>query len=512
MSFPFNRSNMQLERQRRRSEREYKQNLCPGYPLEAFPGFVFKTVENVHKTVLSPVPVASQSVLGYMSAIAQGEVDVLITPGLKAKPVSLFLLTGAVSGDRKTTTDNLVNAPLHAYDLQQQKEYDEEMVEYKSSMGVWKIKEKVAAKKLKKLLEDGNETTECEAEYKAIKDDEPVQPERRQMIFGDKTFRGMTEVLPEHSASVCLLSSEAGYIIKQLKQSIPQLNDLWDGDDITTNRVSGRRIIRSPRATINWMVQPQYVEDLLLSSKSRARPSGFAARFLFCFPDSLQGYRFKEPGENKKPDLAGLHQLHETGNRLLQKRKAGNNKRTVLTIQNQYHFDQLYNDIEAELRYDGFFREFEDAGSNLLENIARMAALFHVFSGEYEQGSTEISVQHINAACSICTWHMKQFMNLFDKRAPAFQRATKLMSWLEENQHRPRWRTGFSCSLLLQYGPDCVSKRAKLDEAIDIIQEFYRNDFFFVYCPTSGVARFIYTREQHIALNQGPTATNGNGN
>ena len=246
MSFPFNRSNMQLKRQRRRSEREYKQNLCPGYPLEAFPGFVFKPVENVHKTVLSPVPVASQSVLGYMSAIAQGEVDVLITPGLKAKPVSLFLLTGAVSGDRKTTTDNLVNAPLHAYDLQQQKEYDEEMVEYKSSMGVWKIKEKVVAKKLKKLLEDGNETTECEAEYKAIKDDEPVQPERRQMIFGDTTFRGMTEVLPEHSASVCLLSSEAGYIIKQLKQSIPQLNDLWDGDDITTNRVSGRRIIISP--------------------------------------------------------------------------------------------------------------------------------------------------------------------------------------------------------------------------------------------------------------------------
>lgn len=31
MSFPFNRSNMQLKRQRRRSEREYKQNLCPGY-------------------------------------------------------------------------------------------------------------------------------------------------------------------------------------------------------------------------------------------------------------------------------------------------------------------------------------------------------------------------------------------------------------------------------------------------------------------------------------------------
>jgi len=501
MSTPYVKNNAMLKRQHLRAERERRQNLCLGYPLDAYPDFLAKVIEEVHNTVLSPVPVVAQSVLGYMSATAQGEVDVLITPGLKPKPVSLFLLTGAVSGDRKTTTDNLVNAPLHAYDRQQQKEYDEKMAKYKSDMALWKIKEKVAAKTLKKMLEDRKDTAECENEYKNIQDGEPVKPEWRQIIFGDTTFRGMTEVLPQDNASVCLLSSEAGNIIKQLKQTLPQFNDAWGGEDIATNRVAGCRIIRNPRTTISWMVQPQYVEDLLLSAKSRARPSGFAARFLFCFPDSLQGYRFKEPGEYEKPDLTALHELHEIGNRLLQKRHA-DHKRTVLTIQNQYHLDQLYNDIEAELRYDGFFREFEDAGSKLLENITRMAALFHVFSGEYEQGSTEISVQHVNAACSICTWHMKQFMNLYHKRAPVMQRAIKLMNWLDEYQYRPRWRTGFSCSLIVQSGPACVDSRAKLDEAIDIIQELYHNEFFFTYSPTNGAARFIYTREQHAALNR----------
>lgn len=488
---------------RLRAARERRQNLCSGYPLDRYPDFLAKVIEDVNRIVQSPVPLAAQSVLGFMSATAQGAFDVLISPDLAPKPVSLFLLAGAASGDRKTTTDNLVNAPLHAYDRQQQKEYDENMAEYKSSMAVWKIEEKVAAKKLRKLFEEGKDTAEYEKVYKAIQDSEPVKPERQQMIFGDTTFRGMTEILPEHNASVCLLSSEAGYIIKQLKQTIPQLNDSWGGEDIAINRVAGCRIIRSPRTTINWMVQPQYVEDLLLSAKSRARPSGFAARFLFCFPDSLQGYRFKEPGEDKKSDLTALHKLHEIGNRLLKKRLE-NHERIVLTIQSQYHFDQLYNDIEAELRYDGFFRKFEDAGSKLLENIARMAALFHVFSEAYEQGSTEISVRHINAACSICTWHMKQFMNLYDERAPAIKRAIKLMDWMDEHQYRPEWKKGFSCSRLLNYGPACVNSRAKRDEAIEIIQELYRNEFFFVFSSTNGAARFIYTREQYAALSRGP--------
>lgn len=501
MAYPFTNKNSMSELQRQREIRQYKERLCPDYPVRALPDIVFQATENGYHATQAPFQLVVQSVLGFAATIAQRLVDVQLAEGLPPSPVSLFLLAGAVSGDRKTTTDKLISAPLYAYDRQQQASYNARMMEYKANQAVWEVKNKALRKQLKKHLEEGGDTTDCENDLKENEKDKPAEPQREQMLFADTTYRGLTEMLPEYGASVCLLNNEAGSNMKkQMAPEVPKYSALWDGANIVVNRVAGHRFIHSPRATLNWMVQPDYIEKLFLSPDSLARSSGLAARILFCFPASLQGTRFKPPGEQIKPELDGLHKFHEIAGILLQK-PLKNGEREVLTIRNQYHFDQLYNDIEAELIEGGTFSDCKDAASKMLENIARMAAVFHVFSDDYASGSLEIPEHLIDAACEICAWHMKQFMSLFDKNAQIVRNAYQLMDWIDAHEHLLRWRGGFSFSALLQFGPPCIRKRALLSEVIDVMQELYPNDYFYSFSPADGSVKYIFTKSQAAPRN-----------
>jgi hypothetical protein len=50
--------------------------------------------------------------------------------------------------------------------------------------------------------------------------------------------------------------------------------------------------VRSPRATISWMVQPAIFHKFMVRKGEDARGIGFLARCLICFPASTQGTRF----------------------------------------------------------------------------------------------------------------------------------------------------------------------------------------------------------------------------
>ena len=77
------------------------------YPVEAL-GSLAEVVEAIRDRTQAPDAVCAQSVLGAASLVAQARADVELPTG-EARPLSLFLVTVAQSGERKSAADDLAS-------------------------------------------------------------------------------------------------------------------------------------------------------------------------------------------------------------------------------------------------------------------------------------------------------------------------------------------------------------------------------------------------------------------
>ena len=88
------------------------------YPLEALPDEIREAVEEVLCFAQSPPPLAACSALAALSLVGQGLADVRRTEGLTG-PISLFFLTMADSGERKSSVDGHFMAGIREWELSQ---------------------------------------------------------------------------------------------------------------------------------------------------------------------------------------------------------------------------------------------------------------------------------------------------------------------------------------------------------------------------------------------------------
>jgi hypothetical protein len=126
-----------------------------------------------------------------------------------------------------------------------------------------------------------------------------------------------------------------------------------------------------------------------------------------------------------------------------------------------------YNAIESELASSGDFASIRDAASKAADNIARMAAVMHIF--EYGPRGP-ISVQAVESASRIVLWHAysaRALLAPFTLSKEAANAAT-LDRWLID-RCTMEGVDGFSTRTLLQGGPNGTRKREDFDQAIEVL-------------------------------------------
>ena len=96
------------------------------YPVEAL-GPLRGAVEAAQAAKQSPVALAAQSALSVASLAVQAHADVQAL-GQAVVPTSLYCMSIARSGERKSATDKLLMAGLRDFERQANQEYREEMV------------------------------------------------------------------------------------------------------------------------------------------------------------------------------------------------------------------------------------------------------------------------------------------------------------------------------------------------------------------------------------------------
>ena len=92
----------------------------PKYPVEAL-GPLAAAVTEAHKATGAPIALAAQSALSVAALAVQGHADVETLGGIS--PTSLYALTIAKSGERKSTVDGLFMRAMKDFEREKAREY-----------------------------------------------------------------------------------------------------------------------------------------------------------------------------------------------------------------------------------------------------------------------------------------------------------------------------------------------------------------------------------------------------
>lgn len=268
------------------------------YPLDALPLPIRAAVEEVAGFVKAPVPMVASSALAALSLSCQAHIDAKRAEKLHGT-ASLFLLTIADSGERKSTCDGFFTSPIRQYQEEQAEAMKPAIKEYQAAIAAWEAERYSILSAVKDAGKKGKPTDGLRADLAQLQQDKPEPPRVPRLILGDETPENLAWSLAKIWPSAGVLSSEAGVVFgshgmgkDSAMRNLALLNVLWDGGAHSIGRRTSESFtVRGARLTMGLMVQETTLREYFGKSGGLAWGTGFLARFLVAWPESTQGQR-----------------------------------------------------------------------------------------------------------------------------------------------------------------------------------------------------------------------------
>lgn len=270
--------------------------IAPGepYPVQAL-GPLKEAVEAVRGMTQAPIAISAQSALAVASLAVQGFANVETLGG--DRPLSLYALTIARSGERKSTCDAYFMQAVRDHEREEAAEHRDAFKSWQNRQALWKVQHDAIIASVKSTGAKSSRTrTEAEADLAAL-GDEPAAPPSADRTVTEPTFEGLTRKFAEGMPSLGIFSDEGGQFLggfamstDNRQKTLAALNDLWQGNPIRrTRQGEGSFTIHGRRLAVHLMVQPGVARDFMADPK--ADDTGFLPRFLICEPASTIGTR-----------------------------------------------------------------------------------------------------------------------------------------------------------------------------------------------------------------------------
>ena len=445
-------------------------NLQQAYPIDSLPYIIKEAIITYQQYGQQPIPLIACSALANISLACQSLANVA-RDHLLISPISLYFLVIAQSGERKSGVDKTFGAGIRNWQKNTIEALMPEALSSNIIYHAWSAERDGLVKQIRKASVSGENTQQLQQQLKELVNKEPPVQLIPELFFEDITQEAFIANLANGWPSSSLWSDEASIVLSGhgmqngSTKFISTLNRLWDGNAFITHRKTSKNfVVSNRRLTVSLMLQPLLLLHLLKRHDGMSRQSGFLARSLMTHPISSMGSRlYKEPPTN----LVALDHFHARITECLD--------RSLYLDSNGCHelpniefspsakgkWVTFFNEVEKGLTNSKKWQQIPDFASKALENVARLAALLHLFTGK---DTHEIASESVEQAINIVHWHLLETKRILDptNELNATQDAIKLINWIKNHN-----LSNTSPRYLQQYSP--IRERSKRDKAISLL-------------------------------------------
>ncbi|WP_338478526.1 YfjI family protein [Pseudomonas trivialis] len=413
------------------------------YPVQALGGILGPAVERMAEVIGVPKALAAQSVLAASALATQGHAGLQLDG--RNYPLSLYLITVAASGDRKTAADRCALLPARQWEREQWQRYREQLARYRAAQR--------QAQRIKPGDPEPSNGMSLEAE-----------PSAPRLITTDPTIEALIKGLCHDLPSMGLFCDEGGQFLGSSTMSrnnrlkaVTTLSSLWDGSPIDRARSMVGESLRAydRRLSLHLMLQPYLAMQLL--SDPLLQGQGILGRCLMTWPTSLAGQRSYQAVDLSKD--AALKRYHHRLSALfyqpwsLSADGALQLSKLSLSPLARRRWIDLHDAIEAQLGEFGELASVRPSGSKAADNLLRVAGILAVV-----EESSVVEVDHIQRASALVGYYLTEIQRLTEQEpvCRVKEEADRLLRWLQVKE----W-TRFSIRELNRNGPRFARKSSR---------------------------------------------------
>lgn len=400
------------------------------YPLQSFPLRIRKAAYEAQKVVQVTDIVAATSCLTALSTSVGPLADWKHPLSGQIRPSVLNQAIVAISGDRKSSADELMCAPIYDHDIATVLSRKSEAKAYKAAKRAWADTARQLTKRISKLAKAGKTTTALDQMLEAHEAMEPAEPVSHRIVYQDMTRVSAFEALEGDGKAIAVLTDEGHTLLEStVMRHYGFLNNAWEGKKLLTHDRADHQsiIVQNPRVTISFMVQPDVIASFFSRRGRIVQGSGFCARYLFSRSPTIQGLREPKLGGPLVDLLPFQARVSELLILYRDKLRAGPMVRDVLEFDEEAKtlWLKIATDVEIDFRPGAYLFDISDFGNKYMDMVGRIACLLHYFEvdtvtaqdGPSDGGKTcsKISATTLEAAEKIANWHLHEYKAMFSQ-------------------------------------------------------------------------------------------------
>lgn len=413
--------------------------------------------------------IAAMSVLGAASLAVQAHADVVIPATNHIKPLSLFLVTVAASGERKSAADTEALLPIRQFEKELYINFNAEFPAYQNRMDAWEAeRERIKRSKTFDMDSKGMQLAAL-----GVAPSRPLTP---MLTCPEPTFEGLCKLYVDGMPMLGIFSDEGGQFVgghglnaeNQLR-TITGLSALWDGSAIKRVRVTdGISVLPGRRLALHLMMQPDVAAGLL--SNPVLKDQGFLSRILVAAPNSTAGTRFQRRAPYEQSAVLNgyssrlLEVLRQKPQLAMGKRNELEPRALGLDVEAVPIWMDYSDAVERRMSKDGAFEQIKGFANKLPEHAMRIAGVLTLID---DINARVISADVLRRAIIIAEYFASEALRLFDSGmiSPTIHLAQLLLEWIEN-----KWSEPFiGLKVIYQSGPSTIREAEKAKRIVAIL-------------------------------------------
>ena len=441
------------------------------YPLEALGAVLGPAARAIAEIVQVPAALAANTVLASAALAAQAHANVQTLGG--ARPLSLYVLTVAESGDRKSAADAVALEPVSAYTRRLVQTHDSEVAQYELAAAARKL----ARSNARKAHEDAPD------EYAAALAEIGNEPEPRKpwVICREPTSEGLMHSLADGQYSQGIFSDEGGQFLggyalsaESELRTIAMLSQAWQGSPLDRVRAThGEHVtLYGRRLSQHLLLQPMVAVRLL--GRELYRGQGFLARWLIGAPESLAGTRQHDPSRPEPEKDPRIRRYTHAIGHLLEKPITEDPQVgglvlpcLALTPEARALLVAAYNEVERAQAPQGELASVREWASKAAEHVCRIAAVLTLVA---DPGAILVPGEMVQRAIELMRFYLGEYQRVIGTLAvsPEIQQAQALLEWVQRKQ-----LPTVTARRVMQFGPNAIRSADMAHAALSTLVEHH---------------------------------------